>query len=74
MASKRPLSDFASSARLALALLFALVFTGPLGACGSDLEERGMADFQEESTPESREAMAETEQDRDEEMARELSE
>jgi hypothetical protein len=52
---------------------FAFALVAPVAGCGSDKEERGLTDFPEEATPESAEAMAETEKDRDEEMAHDLS-
>jgi hypothetical protein len=52
---------------------FAFALVAPVAGCGSDKEERGLTDFPEQATPESAEAMAETEKDRDEEMAHDLS-
>lgn len=59
---------------LLLCALAACALSVTAGGCGSDKEERGLTDFQEEATPESSEAMAEPEQERDQELDRELSE
>lgn len=60
--------------RLSIVLFLAIVGTAGLGACGSDEGKRGLQPADEVAAPASGAADAETEEERDEDMVRDLPE